>query len=349
MELATAGGFTASRAQLPWAGSQPHRPADITGPGGYRMADTIAEFVADKQFSAVLAPAHYISGPNDPWLQIDEAVTGRLRRTLDANGQADVPIFYPLALAGKVLLDSEQRSALKPFLARLPVDAIWLRVHPFGSNSGPSALRGYIEACRDLHDLGLPLVAERSGTVGLALMAFGAVGGIENGVTIGEKFDASRLIHPPQGGKSFSPPARVYVPDLGLFLTRTQAKDLFQTPRMKMFACRDTDCCRNGAQDMIREPRRHFVIQRMGEVGRLSQVAEAARANVYLEEMLRPATDRLPRVLQAKLDRDTVKKLENERRKLGRWRETLGHLARHQPATTFSTVPETRASRQLSA
>ena len=50
----------------------------------------------------------------------------------------------------------------------------------------------------------------------------------------------------------------------------------------------------------------------------------------------------------AKRDRDTLKKLENERQKLGRWRETLGHLARHQPATTFSTVPETRASRRPS-
>ena len=349
MELGTRGGFNTSRAKLPWAGDQPHQPADLAVPGGHRMADSVAEYVADKQFSAVLAPTHYISGPNDPWLQIDEAVTGRLRRTLDTNGQANVPVFYPLALPGKVLRDPEQRSALKPFLARLPANAIWLRVHPFGSDSGPSALRGYIEACRDLHDLGVPLVAERSGTVGLALMAFGAVGGIENGVTIGEKFDTSRLIHPTQGGKPFSPRPRVYVPDLGVFLTRTQAEELFQTPRMKTFACHDTSCRRNGAQDMVQDPRRHFVIQRMGEVGRLSQVAKEARANVYLEETLRPATDRLPRVLRANLDQDTLKKLENGRQKLGRWRETLGHLARHQSATTFSTTPETRAARRRTA
>ena len=349
MELATEGGFNKSRAKLTWAGDRPHRPTDLSGPGGYRMADRIAEYVTDKRFSAVLAPAHYISGPNDPWLQIDEAVTGRLRRTLDTKCQAKVPIFYPLALPGKVFRDPEQRSALKQFLARLPVDAIWLRVHPFGSDSGPNALRGYIEACRDLHDLGVALVAERSGTIGLALMAFGAVGGIENGVTLGEKFDANRLIRPTQSGRPFSAHSRVYLPDLGVFLTPAQADEMFQAPRMKTFACRDTDCCRDGAQDMVRDPRRHFVIQRMREVGRLSQVAERARVSVYLDEILRPATDRLPRALQAKLGEDILKRLENERWKLAGWRETLGDLARHLPTMTFSRIPETCATRRRGA
>lgn len=160
MELAMEGGFNETRAKLPWANDQLHRPTDLAGPGGQRLADLVAEHVAEIGFSAVLAPAHYITGPNDQWLSIDEAVTGRLRRTLDANGQSGVPIFYPLALPGKVFRDQEQRSALKSFLSRLQVDAIWLRVHPFGTGSGPSALRGYIEACRDLHDLGVPIVAE---------------------------------------------------------------------------------------------------------------------------------------------------------------------------------------------
>ena len=118
---------------------------------------------------------------------------------------------------------------------------------------------------------------------------------------------------------------------------------------MKKFACRDTDCCRYGAEDMIRDRRRHIMIQRMREVGRLSQVAEQARTSVYLDEMLRPATDRLPRVLQAKLGEDTRKKLENERKKLAGWREVLGNLARQQPATTFSAIPETCASRRRGA
>ena len=208
---------------------------------------------------------------------------------------------------------------------------------------------GYIEACRDLHELGVALVAERSGTVGLALMAFGAVGGIENGVTIGEKFDAYRLIHPPKGGKPFSAQSRVYVPELGIFLSRTQANELIGAPYMKRFACRDTDCCRYGAEDMIRDPRRHFLIQRIREVGRLSQGAEQGRTSVYLDEMLRPVTDRLPRVLQVKFGEDTLRKLENERRKLAGWREALGSLARHQPATTFSAIPQTRTARQQGA
>ena len=247
-----------------------------------------------------------------------------------------MPIFYPLALPGKVLRDPEQRSALKTLLARLPVDAILLRAHPFGSDSGPNALRGYIEACRDLHDLGVALVAERSGTIGLALMAFGAVGGIENGVTLGEEFDANRLIRPTQRGRPFSAHSRVYLSELGVFLTPAQADEMFQAPRMKTFACRDTDCCRHGAQDMVRDPRRHFVIQRTKEVAHLTQAPEQARASVYLEDMLRPATDRLVRVLDAALEDGTHKKLENEWRKLTAWRYTLGKMANDQPAMTLS-------------
>lgn len=172
-------------------------------------------------------------------------------------------------------------------------------------------------------------------------MAFGAVGGIESGVTIGEKFDVSRLLRAREIDKKiFQAPPRVYVNELGIFLTPAQAEEVFRAPRMKVFACRDTDCCRQGVEDMLRDPRRHFTIQRMREVGRLSQTAEEARASVYLEEMLRPPTDRLPRVLKVNLADDTLKKLENERNKLERWRYTLGNLALHHPATTFSPPPK---------
>ena len=82
-------------------------------------------------------------------------------------------------------------------LKTIEIDAVWLRIHPFGTTAaGPIALRGYIEACRDLHRVGVPLVAERSGTIGVALMAFGAVGGIESGITLGERFDARTLAAP---------------------------------------------------------------------------------------------------------------------------------------------------------
>jgi len=54
---------------------------------------------------------------------------------------------------------------------------------PFGNNSGHVSLFRYIQSCRELVSLDLPIVAERTGTIGLALVAFGAVSGLESGVT----------------------------------------------------------------------------------------------------------------------------------------------------------------------
>lgn len=355
MELATPGGHNKRRAGLPWAAKSPHRPQDLSGLGSYILADKIAKYVAKHEYSAVLAPAHYVSGPNDPWLPIDEAATARLRSNLDKNGLSEVHVFYPLAVPGKVLREADQRDALIAYLARLPIDAIWLRVHPFGTDSGPHALRGYIETCRDMHRLGLPVIAERTGTIGLPLLAFGAVGGIECGVTVGEKFDFGRLKSPPRkNDKSFSPQPRVYLPDLGIFLSRIQAKALFDTPRMKAFACRDTNCCRRGPIDMVGNPRRHFMIQRMGEVARLSEAAPPARVSVYLEEMLRHASDLIPRALRGKFEEHApnevaealTKKLETERHKLEGWRYTLGKMAQHNAGASSSPVPQPPASRR---
>ena len=140
------------------------------------------------------------------------------------------------------------RQKLVEELATLPVDAIWLRVHPFGTRaSGPLSLRQYIESCRDLHRLGLPLVAERTGTVGLALMAFGAVGGMESGVTIGENWDVTRFLNgsTAKSGKGYLPAARVYLPAIGAFVTVKEAGELFDHPGMRSsLGCQESSCCR---------------------------------------------------------------------------------------------------------
>ena len=62
-------------------------------------------------------------------------------------------------------------------------------------------------------------------------------------------------------------------------------------------------------------------------------------------KMLRPSTDWLLKALRARLSEDTLKKLENERRKLEGWRYTLGRLSQHRRSETYSTIPQTRASR----
>ena len=142
IELATPGGVAQGRVtELPWAGQQqPHTTELLSSAAGAQLVDAIAEYVLEHNFSAVLAPTHYLRSATDPWLEIDTRLMRRLRRILDAAGKVDVPIYYPLALPTAVLHDTRQRTALVAALAGLPLDALWLRVHPFGSASGPLAL-----------------------------------------------------------------------------------------------------------------------------------------------------------------------------------------------------------------
>jgi hypothetical protein len=105
-------------------------------------------------------------------------------------------------------------------------------------------------------------------------------------------------------------------------------------------------CCRRGAADMTADPRRHFVLTRMVEVGTIGGVPSSLRAGAYLDRILRPATDRLGRALQLPLEPATRDKFETERRRLDGWRYTLGEMARTEPGTTHAAVPRRRLLRQ---
>ena len=350
MEVATPAGCTSRRAALPWGDQQPHTTAKFSGIGSDRVAESVAEFVVAKRFTAVLSPTHFLAdGTRDRWFDIDRSMARKLRECLDKRGAQEVAVYYPLAIPTKVFFDSAERMALKSAFEGLPIDALWLRVHPFGSHAGHLTLQRYIAACRDLHSVSFPLVAEKTGSIGLALLAFGGVGGIETGVSSGEKFDFNRLSRARSGKGGFAPHQRVYFPTLGIFLPRDRAEKFLENRSLRAsFGCCDTACCRRGAADMVRDPRRHFVYTRMEEVKSLARVPPDLRAGAYLDRILRPVTDKLGRAIQADLDDATRQRFEEDRRRLDGWRYTLGEMARAESESgiTQSAVPRRRALRQ---
>jgi hypothetical protein len=351
MELATPNGYTDRRSTLPWAGKVPHRPQDLSGAGGQSAAAAIVGFVAKYGFNGVLI-GHYVQrGAQDVWFAIDLALVRELRRQLDVRGLEDVALYYTLALPTSLFHDPIKRAEIKAGLQGVEIDGLWLRVHPFGAASGHITLQRFIRSCRDLHSLGLPLVVEKAGSIGLPLLAFGAVSGIECGVSSGDKFDFGRLNRArDHQKKAFAPHARVYLPGLGIFLDRETATAFFANRSLKAsFGCQNTSCCRRGSQDTVSDPRRHFVFTRMEEIGAIGQVPAQLRPNQYLDTVLRPATDRLGRVLQSSLSDELKGRLERERRKLDGWRHTLGEISRSQPATTWAATPVRRIARKRGA
>lgn len=337
MEIATEGGFRSNGGRMPWSDVF-RRPADFDSSELRGYPQLIAKFIKEFPLTAVLAPAHYIESPADPWLAVDSALTVGLRDALDARGLEMVPIYYPLGTSTRILRNHRAWQCLVEHLRRLPVDAVWIRISPFGASTDSGAtVRAVIEACADLHCLHVPLVAERTGTLGLALAAFGAVGGVEGGITLREHFDFNRIRKPREGPSGFSHPPRVYIPELATFLDAAPASLLLENRTMRSrLACRGHWCCERGAKDMLQDPRRHFVARRTAEMWRMSRVPERARAQVYLEEILRPATDLLARAARV------VPALETPKRRLENWRFTLGSMLSESPSKSFAMIPRGR-------
>jgi hypothetical protein len=343
MELSLPGGRLRSGAMdLPWAQLAVQPAAALTDERGSEFIKLIVDYVSSHHLSAILSPTHYIQGSDDPAFTVDRRLAQELRRELDNRGLRSIAIYYPLALPLASLRDAGKALTLANRLQTLDIDAVWLRFHGFGSTScGPVNLKTYIAACRALHTLRLPLVAERTGTIGLALMAFGAVGGVECGITVGERFDISDLLAPRPAGSARSAQWRVYVEALGIFLSVAKATPFYAHSLMRSrFGCKDHECCPKGPTSTLANPRRHGVIRRISEVESLANVPQELRADHYLESFLRPATDAA--LVAAKVDRS----LEAARRRLDDTRITLGALRKGGRPTEFALPPSGRRTQR---
>jgi hypothetical protein len=349
---ATLGGHSHEIAALPWGGDLPHTVEDFRGTRGRRVASLVAQCVMKHGFTEVLAPTHLLQSSADGWLAVDCDSTQSLREELDAMGGHGVQILYGLAIPYAAFRDLAERRELIRTLRQLPIDGLWLRVEGLGAEATSNGVRNYIEGARDFAALNLPIVADgMGGMAGLAVMAFGAAGGLAHGVTFGERVDNSSWRHA-RSGAGFGPTRRVYVPDLDLMIEpRTAAEFLRSSVRAQLFGCRDTGCCRRGLKDMLEEPAHHFLVQRMKQVAQLGRIPLPLRAGRFLEEQVRPVTDFLVQATNLRVKDEKLKeKLTVQRKRLDALRVSLGELSRggtRKPAETI--LPKTRIARELRA
>jgi hypothetical protein len=259
------------------------------------------------------------------WLAFDLEAAGDLREALNDLGGRAIAIYYPLVIAPKVMEYSAVGRRLRGSLQELEeqhgLDALWLRVSGFGSMDATARmLLRYVHFARAMHEAGVPVIAERSGTLGLALLAFGVVGGIEQGVTFGEGFDANTLTKDKGSSSGFMPAPRIYLAEIGALVKKSEAERLFADRSAKnRFACQ-RPWCKRGVSDMIHDPRRHFLACRADEIGGISRVPTGMRADHYLETWLGPASDRVG--VAAKV----LPRLIKHRRRLDDYRTALSDL-----------------------
>jgi len=339
IELSTAGGIRRSGVlQLPWSAGRIDRPEDFSAARRRDTASSIADTALEMGVSAILAPTHFLDSFPGRWFDIDLELASQVRAQLDRDSRGQrVRVYYPLASSLGVLAPEAVQQRVSEQLGELArsgvVDAVWLRMHGFGTtSSGPLNIRRYVRIARGLHTLGVPVVGERTGTVGVALLAFGCVSAIESSVTHGERCDIRSLQKvPKEGAGGFSPAPRVYLPSIGAFLDRELAAEFLNHRSVKnWFACQGS-CCRRGVIDMLAEPRRHFLVSRAAEVAAFERTPQEARVEQYFSSWLRPASDRAIRAARV------LEALGRHRERLDQWRETFSEI-RERDAAKRPTV-----------
>ena len=327
LELSSDGGRTRGGvASLAWAGATIHnRDALRSADARAELVTPLADFVAAHHIGAVLAPTHYSEARDDEWLAIDDALTTELRQALDDFGRSDARVYRPLFFPSRLLSPRVGfAAAVAASLENPAIDAVWLGVHPFGASAGPLAIRRYIDFCRELHRANRPIVALHTGTVGLLLLAVGAVSAIESGVTDGEHFDIEALTTSPRlpraGQKIIGSTPRVYVQSLGAFLTTREAEALFAVRGMTASHACQFRCCPRGSADMIGRRIDHFAIRRQAELDALARVPAHRRTKAWLDTELRPASDRAITAERAH------PRFKSVRKRLDDWRRVVSGL-----------------------
>jgi hypothetical protein len=326
-EMATEGRFQSAVGRLPWANPErPWNPDDFGPRRNANLARLIAEFGVRCGVKVILAPSHLVETADNRWRDVDLSFCEMLRVELDRLGGQAIAIDYQLITTNALMREAQQRQQLIAPLGDLPIDNVWLRVSGFGSSATGAGTRHLIESLADLHNLGRPFVADfAGGFAGLALIAFGAVGGICHGVGQKESFRASDWKKPVEGGGS---KRRIYIVELDRYFYEDQLNAIFAArggrPR---FGCNDPQCCPHGIDDMRENPHAHFITQRCRQIEDLSVIPDARRAEHFMSRHLEPAvrSARLGARLKI-LDDDTRRLVDDARKRLLLLRDALDDL-----------------------
>lgn len=327
-ELGSVGKFKGAASKLPWA--RPDRPWSAEDLGGNRaafVASQMAEFAIGRKVDVVLSPSHLLEEDHS-WLPRDAQLSHALRMALDRLGGDEIAVDFQLIVTAAVLKQEDFRVETLAVLTDVDAENMWLRTSGFDANSTGTGTRRFIEAVRDFHSCGKPLIGDMTGGMpALAAAAAGALGGISHGVGQKEAFRASEYRRVPvsSGGGGMR---RVYIADLGRWIGEDQFQQIVQTKgaKSKLF-CRETECCPQDRDDMIDNSKGHFLHQRSAQLQDLSRVPEARREEHFLVHHIGPALSTARSLARLKFeDSRVLDMIQSEKKRLGLMNDVLRDL-----------------------
>lgn len=310
--------------QISWS---PLLTAGDYGAWARAITEAAATDVADG-YDAIITPGIVVAGQTVSQLQhvVEESIT-ELRSALDQRGLATTRLLVPVVATAESL--AQNMNAVANQLRRLPVDGVVLRVHLAGIKASKNTVRGYLETTRRLSSLvRLPLIADTTGSFGLGMTAFGGVSAFSSGLTFKETTDVRSLLRKPTNSSpGFQAAPRIYIEQADMYITRKDAEVFFDTrPFKSQFGCQHS-CCTQGSQSgytmTLRDVRGHAVAARQRQVGQLNGVPPNAHASTWIDQWLRPTSDK------AHLIATKTGKHEQNRKRMANWREAFSEqLAR---------------------
>ena len=334
-ELAAPARFGGLARGAPWSASGDRGPL---GPEHFKRrasSDVIgqmARFAVQHQVQAVLAPGHFLrEGSRSPWFAVDRGACVALRAALDREGGGEIAIDYALILPHTALNEPGVRGDIVAGLEGLPFDNLWIRASGFGSDGAPATTARFIAALWGFNNLGKPVVADYlGGLVGLASIAFGAVCGVAHGIGERERFNARSWHKPPpiRSDESGGPAVRIAVPGLDKSLTIPELKLLAKARGgTRLVVCGDRDCCRNGLDDVVQNPRRHTAYQRFAQIRDVERTPDLSRERHFLDGEMTRVDRSARRIKELRTGEEPMMRtLMGHSRRVERLRATLEHL-----------------------
>lgn len=342
-ELSSPGRFSGAAREAPWANPLAVlSPDDMKANANRDVIGQIARYAVAQGFHAVLAPTHILDGSPDPLFGIDRDATAALRRSLDAEGGSKIDIHYELNIKNGALRDPVQRRAFIAGLADTPYASLWFRVSGFGADATPMGLRRYIAAMLDFTRLERPIVADGvGGLAAVAIAAFGAAGGICHGVAEKERFDASSWAKPPKAGGG-GREKRVLIGAVDRLLSVKQLETLMTAPgARKALSCHDRQCCPHGLDDMLKDPKAHYLRQRARQIADLARVPDSRRVRHFLDQELAPTERAARNAAKLKVADDSlVELLTRSSERLEKMHAVLEDLGRTVDGAPRAASPE---------
>lgn len=326
-ELSSPGRYVGNVLKAPWSVAGDGKPM---GPDLFQKAHPsdvlgqIARFAVEANVDTVLAPTHFLSDKNfGGWLDVDHQACLELREALDREGGKHIVIDYNLIFTATQLRQANWRGDVMESISDLPIQNLWLRAGSFGHDATAAGTRHYIEGIRSLNNLGLPVVADYAGGLtSIAILAFGAAGGVAHGIGERTRFTTSGWEKPPSkkhGGST----QRIVIPGLDKTLTAKEIECL-RTARSgtRLLACSDRSCCKRGLADTLRQPRKHAARQTFDALSELHDVVNDRRVEHFVDQTLAKAERKTRDIAALRPNSDKARDLGVDTEKLMRSLDT---------------------------